>query len=348
MSPMHGRDYYDILGVGRGASADDIRSAYRKLARKYHPDVNKAPDAATKFAEVQAAYEALSDDAKRKLYDQFGEAGLKADGPGSPGATPSGAPRGWPGGPRAGQQVNLDMEDLGEVFDAIFGGGGSSGGANAKTRRSSGPRTRSRTHPDSDLGDLDTEPLHNMQEARVDFVTAAKGGTQTVRIQMDAGGVKSLEVKIPAGVEQGAQLRVKGILNDSRGRAGDLVLAVHILPHELWRRGEFVDTGQGLDLFLDLPLSISEATLGATVDVPTLTGAVQVTIPPGTASGKKLRLRGMGIRTEDGRKGDLVAIIQVTPPTHAGTQATELEKDVLRRIAAMGPAPRAGAAWHRN
>lgn len=343
---MAGRDYYDILGVGRSASTDEIRSAYRKLARKYHPDVNKAPDAAKNFAEVQAAYEALSDDGKRKLYDQFGEAGLKADGAGPSGPGPSSAPRGWPGGARPGQQVNLDMEDLGEVFDAIFGGSGGGGAGAAK--RSGGARTQGRGFPGMDLDDEDDAPMHNLQEARVDFVTAAKGGTQSVRVQTEGGSTKSLEVKIPAGVEQGAQLRMKGVLNDSRGRPRDLVLAVHILPHELWRRGENSDTGQGLDVFLDLPLSISEATLGATVDVPTLTGTVQVTIPAGTASGKKLRLRGIGIRTEDGRKGDLVAIVQVVPPAQASSQATELEKDVLRRIASMGPAPRAGAAWRRN
>ncbi len=345
---MAGRDYYDILGVGRGASADDIRNAYRKLARKYHPDVNKAPDAAKKFAELQDAYEALSDDGKRKLYDQFGEAGLKADVGGPAGSGGGGAPRGWPGGPggaRPGQQVNLDMEDLGEVFDAIFGGGS---GGGASSRRTGGARTKAHGFPGVDLDGEDDAPMHNLQEARIDFVTAAKGGTQTVRVQMEHGGTKSLEVKIPAGVEQGSQLRVKGVLTDARGRARDLVLAVHILPHELWRRGENSDTGQGLDLFLDLPLSISEATLGATVDVPTLSGTVQLTIPAGTASGKKLRLRGMGIRTEDGRKGDLVAIMQIVPPAPAATQATELEKDVLRRIASMGQAPRAGPAWRRT
>ncbi len=343
---MPGRDYYDILGVGRSASTDDIRTAYRKLARKYHPDVNKAPDAAKNFAEVQAAYEALSDEGKRKLYDQFGEAGLKADGAGPPPGS-GGASRGWPGGAgaRPGQQVNLDMDDLGEVFDAIFGGGG---GASGGSSRRAGARAKAGGFPGVDLDDEDDAPMHNMQEARIDFLTAAKGGTQTVRVQVEGGGTKSLEVKIPAGVDQGAQLRMKGVLTDSRGRPRDLVLAVHILPHELWRRGENSDTGQGLDLFLDLPLSISEATLGATVDVPTLTGAVQVTIPAGTASGKKLRLRGMGIRTDDGRKGDLVAIVQVVPPANASSQATDLEKDVLRRIASMGTAPRAGAAWRRT
>lgn len=348
---MPARDYYDILGVKRSATPDEIRAAYRKLALQYHPDKNKSPDAPAKFKEIAAAYEVLSDDQKRPLYDQFGEAGVNAGGAGNGerGATGGGRRPG-----RGQQRVDLDAEDLGDVFDAIFGGGmrGSRGSAGGRANASG-----SGFGGFNPFGDEDDEPptqrhpptpratQQQVHEVRVDFVTAAKGGTQSFRIQGESG-TKTVEVKIPAGLDDGAQLRVRGVLSDSRGQAADLLLKVHVLPHDLWRR-EGGSGGKGLDVMLDLPLSIAEATLGAVVDVPTLSGWVQLQVPAGTPSGRRLRVREKGIRTEDGRYGDLYVVVQIVPPV--SLNASELEKDVLRRISdASGTFKvRSSAAWQK-
>jgi DnaJ-class molecular chaperone len=324
---MPARDYYDILGVKRTATPDEIRAAYRKLALQFHPDKNKSPDAPAKFKELASAYEVLSDEQKRPLYDQFGEAGVNAGaggaGNGERGAAggrrrPGGGGGGGGGGGRGG---------------GGGGGGGGFGGFNP-------------------FGDEDDEPptqrhapratQQQVHEVRVEFVTAAKGGTQSFRIQGEAGA-KTVEVKIPAGLDDGAQLRVRGVLTDSRGQAADLLLKVHVLPHDLWRR----EGGKGLDLMLDLPLSIAEATLGAVVDVPTLTGWVQLQVPAGTPSGRRLRIREKGIRTEDGRYGDLYVVVQIVPPV--SLNASDLEKDVLRRMSdASGTfRVRSAAAWQK-
>jgi DnaJ-class molecular chaperone len=325
------RDYYDVLGVKRSANADELRAAYRKLARQFHPDVNKSPDAQKKFAEVQQAYDVLGDADRRRAYDQLG-ADAPRNGTGRPGASRPGPT--WPGGMGGGARGPFDVEseDLGSVFDAIFGVQGRADGPRPGARRAPHPRS-------------DDVPEEMIQEVRVDFLTAAKGGTASLRLEEASGQQRTVDVKISAGTEDGSQLRVRGAVRSSSGRESDLYLRVRTLPHELWRRGEHADTGKGLDLFLDLPLSISESTLGATIEVPTLTGKVSLTIPPGTASGRKLRMRGQGIRTEEGKFGDLVAIAQVVTPNPANL--SELEKDVLRRIAESGGNPRAGAAWRR-
>lgn len=355
--PMAARDYYEILGIKRSATQDEIRGAYRKLARQYHPDMNKAVDAPGKFKELQQAYEVLSDEQKRPLYDQFGEGGVNAQSGG--GANGGPGTRTGPG-PGRSQRVDLESEDLGDIFDAIFGGGAGGvagvGGANrgGPGSRRSGPAG----FPGFDPYDKDEDSSTNrsgreratqqqIQEVRVNFLTAAKGGTQGFRVQTE-GTPKTVEVRIPAGIDDGSQLRVRGVLTDARNRPADLLLRVHVLPHEIWRRGEHVETGQGLNLYLDLPLTLSEAALGATVDVPTLNGLVQLQIPAGTASNRKLRLRGQGIRTEDGKFGDLVAITQIVPPPNLNI--SELEKDVLRRIsdAGGGFSVRSGAAWHKG
>jgi DnaJ-class molecular chaperone len=352
---MPARDYYDILGVKRTATPDEIRAAYRKLALQFHPDKNKSPDAPAKFKELASAYEVLSDEQKRPLYDQFGEAGVNAGaggaGNGERGAAGGRRRPGGGGGGRGQQRVDLDAEDLGDVFDAIFGGGmrGPRGGAGTRGAAGAAGGGFGGFNP---FGDEDDEPptqrhapratQQQVHEVRVEFVTAAKGGTQSFRIQGEAGA-KTVEVKIPAGLDDGAQLRVRGVLTDSRGQAADLLLKVHVLPHDLWRR----EGGKGLDLMLDLPLSIAEATLGAVVDVPTLTGWVQLQVPAGTPSGRRLRIREKGIRTEDGRYGDLYVVVQIVPPV--SLNASDLEKDVLRRMSdASGTfRVRSAAAWQK-
>ncbi len=321
---MAQRDYYKVLGVSRSASADEIKAAHRKLARKHHPDVNKSPDAEKRFAEIQEAYDTLSDPKKRKLYDQFGHTGQP---PGTPGA-------GWSGGaPGAGATggFNVEVEDLGSMFDAFFGGKGGRGGAgrsggfrNAGSTHPGGPRARPRPTPPLEIA------------LPISFMTAARGGRERVRLTIN-GKDTSLEVKIPPAVEHGAKLRVRGVDGQS------VLLRVEVGGHPLFRRGEGAAAGKGLDLSLDLPLTIAEATLGTTVTVPTLESAVELTIPPGTPSGRKLRLRGKGLADQTGRTGDLYAVIKIVPPDPATLR--DAERATLEDIAGRSPNPRSDDAW---
>jgi curved DNA-binding protein len=336
------RDYYDTLGVSRTATPDEIRAAYRKLARKYHPDVNKDAGAPAKFTEVQQAYDVLSDEQKRKLYDQFGTAAFESGGPGAGGPNAGAQQRGphysWSnvGGPGGGPGfgVSMDEEDMSSVFDAIFGGRGGSpfgggGGAGGAARPG---RTRARAQ----------QPAEVRQDVTIDFMTAAKGGVQKLRISEEGGKQRTIEVSIPAGSEEGSQLRVRA----GAGPGRDLILRLHIAGHELFRRGEGESAGKGLDLTLDLPLTISEATLGATVLVPTLDRPLELQVPPGTASGKKLRLKARGIHDAEGRQGDLYAVIRIVPPR--GDSLTADQQQVLREIGAETPGVRAGPGWPRS
>lgn len=311
---MAKRDYYDVLGVTKSASADDIRRAYRKLARQYHPDVNKSPDAQKKFTEVQEAYDVLSDAAKRKAYDQFGHAAESraAGGGGGPGG--GGPHYQWSttGGAR------VDMDDLGSMFDAFFGG---MGGGRSQAGR--GTRAR-RARP--------MEPEDEPQPAAeydlsITFMTAVKGGKEPFRLEQD-GKTRTIEVNVPKGVVDGAKLRVRGAAGGA-----DLILRVRVGEHPVFRRTEVKGVGnQGLDLYLDLPLNLAEATLGATIPVPTLEGQVELTIPEGTPSGRKLRLKGKGIEDAQGKKGDLYVITRIVPPR--GGELSSEEAEVLRRLCA--------------
>ncbi len=336
-------DHYTTLGVARSASADDIKSAYRRLARQLHPDVNKAPDAQKKFAAVQQAYEVLSDSEKRKLYDTYGDAAFAQGGPGSA----SGQQRtqwGNASGPRSrgasSQHPDIDAEDLGSIFESIFGG------ANPRSASASsrgGNRARPVYDYDDDDGDED-----NVQEVRIDFMTAAKGGSAPVRVLTRDETFKTIDVKIPAGIDDGGGLRVRGALRGISAGSPDLLLRVRITPHELYRRSELAGASKGLDVWLDVPLTIAEATLGAAIDVPTMRGVAQLTIPPGTPSGRRMKLGGMGIKDDAGRQGDFYVIIQIIPPAPpADARISALEQDVLRRIADLSGNPRSGPAWQR-
>lgn len=335
---MASRDYYEVLGVTRAASADDIRKAYRKLARQHHPDVNKAKDAAEKFKEVQEAYDALSDDAKRRQYDQFGRV---SDGPGPAGRGPGGGKPhytwsnvgGGPGGAR------VDMDDLGSMFDAFFGQGGG-----VRENPFGGPRTGKKPRPGRRPDPDGAGPEGITHDLDVDFFTAARGGTRQIRLQTD-GRTRTIDVTIPKGVRHGSRLRVKGgaAPEPNPDDPRDLILTVKIAPHPLFRRADpDRDGGSPLDMLLSLPLTIAEATLGATVTVPTLDTPVDLTVPPGTASGMKLRLKGKGI--DDGTtKGDLYAVVKIVPPD--GRDLSEPDRAALTRMASRGPGPRSGPEW---
>ena len=295
------RDPYEVLGVPRTATADQIREAHRKLAKKFHPDLNKTAEAAAKFKEVQEAYDLLSDDAKRRQFDQFGHAGPGMGG-GSGGAGFGGA-GGW---------GNVDPSTFEEIF-GDFMGGGRRGGA----RR--GPRAG---------GDLESD-------ITVDFMTAALGGVRHVTVE-NGEGPGGLDVRIPAGIESGGQLRLrgKGSPGMGGGPAGDLVLRISVAPHPWFRR-------EGLDIVVEVPISIAECALGTTVQVPLLEGTASLRVPPGTGSGKRLRLKGKGVQAKSGA-GDLHAVIRVEAPKSLGDE----DRAALERMKANETDPRAGAPWN--
>lgn len=327
------RDHYDVLGVKRHATESEIKAAYRKLARQLHPDVNKAADAAQKFAEVQDAYDTLSDAHKRKLYDQFGHAGVEGSRAAGNGGGGPRRPHGtytWSniaGEPFQGEGIS--DSDLGSIFEEIFGAGSARPSSAGGSPFGSHARARSRASKGRDID----------AEITIGFLDAVRGGTHTLRIQR-GGSTQSIEVTIPAGITDGTKLRVRGSGSPSAGGsgAGDLILAVRVGAHPLFRReGE-----KQLDLALDLPLTIAEAALGATITVPTPTKAVELTIPPGSSSGQRLRVRGLGVKTSAGDTGDFYAVLRIVAPK-------ELSPEDHAALAAMRsrlPNPRSAAEWN--
>ena len=318
---MAKRELYEILGVAKSASDDEIKAAYRKLARKFHPDVNKSTDAQQKFTEIQNAYDVLSDPKKRKMYDQYGDvaAAERAAGAGAAGGARPHYQWSTTG------QGDFDAEDLSSMFEEMFKGhsGFSPSGSRSKAR----PRATRHAEP---------EPLTH--DVTLSFMTAARGGTESLRIS-DGGKSRTIEVKIPAGTAHGAQLRIKS----GAGEGVDLMLRIRVGEHPLFRRGEGEPAGKSLDLYLDLPLTFAEAALGTTVPIPTLEGSVELTVPPGTASGRKLRLRGRGIKPASGEAGDLLAVVKIIPPDSG--QLSPEEAEALRMMCTRQGSPRAGPGW---
>ncbi len=337
------RDYYEVLGLERGANADQIRKAYRKLARQLHPDMNKAPDAAKKFGEVQEAYDVLSDDEKRKSYDRFGHAGV---GAGAAGGTGSGA--GWGGGAggRAGRTTwtnvggggvegaDFDAGDFASVFEQMFGGagmGGAGAGMGAGGRaRSAGPRPAPAKGRDIE---------HTIT---VTFMTAALGGSEQLRFSGGGGPggeATEINVKIPPGMESGGKLRIKGkgYPSPAGGTAGDLILTVEVGQHPYFRR-------EGLDLLIDAPLTIAEAVKGVTISVPLLKeGSVDVKVPAGISSGQKLRVRGKGIADAKGNTGDFYVVAQIVAP--AAPTLSPQGRAALDQLASELINPRKSPPW---
>jgi DnaJ-class molecular chaperone len=338
---MAERDYYDILDVSRDASQDEIKRSYRKLARELHPDVNKAPDAEKRFSEVQEAYAVLSDPEKRKKYDQFGKAGLGA------GFEEAGQAYGGRGGGRGGTYTwtnvggdsagagGVSAEDLSSIFEEMFGGRPGGGGARSPFGggRGGGPGAGQRTR---------ARPAQRGQDLRheidITFYTAVKGGKETLRLtkHTPAGPrEETITVTIPAGVADGAKLRLAGKGHPGPAGNGDLILTVRVGGHPYFRR-------DGLDLLLDVPISIVEAALGANVEVPLYPeGSAEIRIPPGASSGQKLRLRGKGIRNDKGKAGDLFAVIKIVAPK----ELSEADRAKLREIGEHLPTVRTGRPW---
>ncbi|MCS6845308.1 MAG: molecular chaperone DnaJ [Caldilineales bacterium] len=332
------RDYYEVLGVPRSASADEIKSAYRRLARTYHPDVNKSPDAEERFKEIAEAYEVLSDAEKRAAYDRFGHAGAQ----------------GGFGGFSAG------FGDFTSIFEDFFAGMGMGMG----TRTQRGPRRGADlrvgltlTFAEAVFGcDKEVEVVRAETCPRC-FGSGAEPGTSPLRCpQCNGAGeiqrrqqsifgtiltsstcprcngtgevittpcaeckgqkqvqvLRRLTISVPAGVDDGTQIRLAGEGNQGMGGGppGNLYVAINVQPHEIFQRRDN-------DILMELPINIAQAALGAEVEVPTLDGTARLTIPPGTQSGRTFRLKGKGVpflRQRD-RRGDQIVTVRVVVPT---------------------------------
>ena len=324
------RDHYEVLGVNREADAEEIKRAYRKLARELHPDVNKAPDASEKFNEVQEAYDTLSDEQKRAQYDRFGHAGAPTGAGGYGGGSPFGGGGGggtytWSnvaGGP-GGEAGDASDFDMGSIFEQVFGGQASGFGRRATTGRSHA-RARSRPSKGQDI----------TTDLAISFMDAVRGATPSVRIKR-GGQTQTIEVTVQPGVEEGAKLRLrgKGHPSASGGQPGDLIFTVRIGSHPLFRR-------EGLNVLLDLPLTIAEATLGAEISVPTPHASVELTIPPGSTGGQRLRVKGHGIRAKE-KSGDFIAVLRVVTPKELSDEDRAALESMRERL----PDPRAGSEW---
>ncbi|MFT8317556.1 MAG: molecular chaperone DnaJ [Sporolactobacillus sp.] len=353
---MSKRDYYEILGVDKNASKEEIKKAFRGLARKYHPDVNKDPGASEKFKEISKAYEVLSDPQKREQYDQFGE-----EGPNQGGFGGFNGAQGFSGGGDFG---------FGDIFDQLFNGGGSrrrdpnaprqgsdlqyemtitfeeaafgktteirvpkeetcstchGTGAKPGTR----PETCSHCHGTGQMNTEQNTPFGRIVNRRV--CSYCHGTGKIVKSPCHTCGGKGkikvnkkIEVKIPAGIDDGQQIRLSGHgeAGVNGGPAGDLYIVFNVKPHKIFQR-------DGDNVFLEIPLNFAQVALGDEIDVPTLYGKVQLRIPAGTQTGTRFRLKGKGIKNVRGYgQGDEHVTVKVVTPK----RLTEEEKTLFRKL----------------
>lgn len=319
-------DYYKLLGVSRGASAAELKKAYRKMAQKHHPDLaeeGQKDKAKAQFQKIQQAYDVLKDPEKRQLYDQLGpDFERMSGGGGQPfqghGGGPGGfdfrdlfgqQPAGAAGGGGAGGGFGFE-----DIFRQFAGGGG--GAAGGRT----GPRGR---QPRGGAG-------QDIQAAvTIPFSVAISGGETTVSLNR-SGRIESLTVKIPAGIADGKKIRLRGQGEGPPGvPPGDLLLTVKIADHPHFKR-------QGDQLLLTVPISLAEAIAGAKIDVPTPKGTVTVTVPPGSSSGKKLRLRGLGVPNKD-QAGDLLLELSIVLPESLTAESRELVQQLANSLPPQTP-----------
>ncbi|MBO9725785.1 MAG: J domain-containing protein [Novosphingobium sp.] len=303
-------DPYSTLGVSRTASEKDIKSAYRKLAKELHPDTNKDnPKAADRFSEVTGAYDLLSDKDKRAKFDRgeidaegnpMGFGGFGGGGGGFGGAgfgSGPGGQRGFSGG--FGGNDGIDLEDL---FGGIFGGGGQRGGGGFGGM-GGGARTRAAPRGGNVNYRLSV-PLPDAAELKPQRITLSDG--------------KTIDLKLPNGLEDGTQMRLAGKGEAGPGGAGDAIVTIQIQPHAFFRQ-------DGDDLRVDLPITLDEALNGGKVKAPTAAGAVMLSVPAGASSGKVLRLKGRGMTRKDGTRGDLLISLQIVLPEGDADLAKRLE-----------------------
>jgi len=321
---MQYKNYYGILGVEESATPDEIKKSYRKLARKYHPDLNKKSDSEEKFKEVGEAYEVLKDPVKRKEYDDLKKMGAFSQ---SEGFQP---PPGWESATHfsGGEFTGADSQQFSDFFESVFG---RSGTANRHYTRGG--------HQQS--FHMRGEDIHVKLPLFLEESFA--GGSKQISItlpEVDARGLvnhrnKTLKVNLPKGMTTGQHIRLKGqgAPGIGGGEAGDLFLEVELAPHPVYS----VD---GKDIILTLPVSPWEAALGAQVDVPTLGGVVNLTIPKGSTSGKKLRLRGRGMPGKP--PGDLLVMLQITLPEHHSSEAESLYQQLEKAEHSFHPRQKLG------
>ncbi|HEY4845903.1 MAG TPA: molecular chaperone DnaJ [Candidatus Dormibacteraeota bacterium] len=351
------RDYYEVLGVGRNASAEELKRAYRKLALQFHPDRNpNDPQAEARFKEVNEAYEVLSDQSKRQRYDTFGHAGTQ----GTPGFDFGGA--GFGGindifdmffgaaaagrgrtGPRRGTDLRLDLRLTFE--EAVFGvereltipraepcaackGSGAEAGTSPQTCpqcRGAGQVRRATQSIFGQIVNVASCPRCNGEGKVIERPCRTCGGSG------HRPGEKKVRVTIPAGVDGGSQIRLagEGEVGPRGGAAGDLYIVIHVKPHAVLKRN-------GTDVVYELPLSIAQAALGDTVEIPTVDGPERVEIPAGTQYGKMIRIHGRGVpHVRSGRRGDQIVYVRVVIPT----SLSEEQKEALRTLGGVSGKP---------
>ena len=356
------RDYYEVLGLSKNASEDDIKKAYRKLAKKYHPDINKAADAEEKFKEINEAYEVLSDPQKKATYDQFGHSGMD----------------GFSGGFSQGFG-GMNMDDLGDIFSSFMGGMGGFSGFNfgGSSSRRSGPLKGDNRYMTMDIDFLDSvhgvDKLINLtldkmcthcdgtgaaSKSDIETCPTCRGNGRVTRQSRTPFGViqqqtvcpdcrgtgkrikkacpycngsgyntvkEQVEVSIPAGIGSGQQVRLAGYgeKGENGGPNGDLYIEIRVRPHKYFVR-------EGNNIRISIPISALDATLGTTVDVPTAYGDVEMKVPAGTQPGQQLRLKGYGIKDiRTNNVGDQYVEIQIEIPK----KLTKEEKDLYEKLA---------------
>lgn len=281
------RDFYEVLGVAKGASADELKKAYRKLALEWHPDRNKSPEATTKFKEINEAYEVLSDRDKRAAYDQFGHAAFQNGG--APGGNPfGGSYRQGPftytyygGNPGQNPFDGFDFSDPFDIFEQFFGGGFQRG----------------------------ARPRRQVYQITIDFQEAVKGATKEIHLPKGAAGEGSTvkTIRIPPGVDTGSRIRFD-----------EFEIVLEVRPDPLFRR-------EGDDLIVDQEISYADAALGTILDVPTIDGSVKIRVQPGTQPGTMIRLKGKGVpHVRSGGHGDQYVRIQLQVPTKLSRRQKEL------------------------
>jgi DnaJ-class molecular chaperone len=322
-------DYYKTLGVARDASAADIQKAYRKLARKYHPDLNPDDNTAkARFQEVQQAFDVLNDPSKRELYDRYGSS---FESMGAGGGGPRGGRAAWSTGP-GGEEI-----DISQLFGERYGGDDPTGmfGDIFNQFRRAGGRGRPAQARQAPARGADMTA-----ELEIPFHTAVMGGEAQISLRRQDGRVETLGVKIPAGIDEGKKIRLRGKGEEVQGgTAGDILITIHVAPHPWFTR-------HGNDLDVRVPVTLAEAALGAKVDVPTPRGTISLRVPPGTSSGKKLRVKGHGVAPAGREPGDLYAEIQIVLPAPLDDECLELLKKLDEHAAKAHPQqPRRDLRW---
>ncbi|TVP69569.1 MAG: J domain-containing protein [Leptolyngbya sp. LCM1.Bin17] len=312
------KDYYAVLGVSRTAEADDIKRAFRKLARKYHPDVNPEDKTAeAKFKEVSEAYEVLSDPDKRKKYDQFGQYWQQAERAGA-GAGTYGSPGDF-GGFDFSNYSSFD-EFINELLGRFAGGPGVGGPGGSRSRTYTYGAPGAGKPSGFGFGTAGSQSFDQEANINLTFSEAFHGTQKRLRI-----GNSEVEVRIPPGAKQGSKIRLKGKgqMNPYTQQRGDIYLVVQLSPHSLFKL-------DGDNLECEVPITPDEAVLGGKIDVPTPDGSVTMNLPAGIKSGQTLRLRGKGWPSPKGRRGDQLVKVVIAPPT----SLSETERQLYEQLQA--------------